>query len=183
MPSKKTHIVIAALGLAVVGGGAWYWQNKVAAPGATGVAGGSAAGTGSGAPVPGAGPGRQAGGPGAGGGAGLGHRKPLARQVLHQTQVERQLPGVEALEQRQHPFTLVGGDKVVGVLDAGTNALQRQQLTRTQPCPQRAGGLGRDFGEDGHGGPDQKVSTGQTRWPAPSRALDGSPPGAGGLIS
>jgi len=69
MPSKKTHIVIAAIGLAVVGGGAWYWQNKVAAPGATGVAGGASMGTGSGAPAPGAAPGRQAGGPGGGGGA------------------------------------------------------------------------------------------------------------------
>lgn len=60
MPSKKTHIVIAALGIAVVGGSAWYWQNKVAVSGATGTAGSSA---------PGAGPGKQAGGPGAGGGA------------------------------------------------------------------------------------------------------------------
>ncbi len=62
MASKKLHIVIAVLGIALVGGGAWYWQNKASRPGAGApTAGGTA-------PAPGP----QGAGPGAAGRGGLG---------------------------------------------------------------------------------------------------------------
>lgn len=54
MPSRKTHLAIAALGIAVLGGLAWFWQNKGAggfgAPVAGGMAGASVPATSSAAP-------------------------------------------------------------------------------------------------------------------------------------
>lgn len=56
MASKKIHTVIAVLGIAVLGGAAWYWQNK-----------GPGAGTGSAVPTGSAAPRAAAGGPAPGG--------------------------------------------------------------------------------------------------------------------
>lgn len=67
MASKKIHIVIAVLGIALVGGGAWYWQNKADRAGAGTTAGGSAPAAKS--PSPGGAPGA---GPGTGGRGGTG---------------------------------------------------------------------------------------------------------------
>ena len=49
-----------------------------------------------------------------------------ARQMRHQVEVERQLVGGQALVQRQDEAASLGGDEVVGVLDAGSD---RRELT------------------------------------------------------
>ena len=67
MPSKKLYVVTAVLGIALAGGGAWYWQNKMPRQGAMPAASsgqpgaGPAAAGGPGAPGPG---GAARGGPG-----------------------------------------------------------------------------------------------------------------------
>ncbi len=67
----------------------------------------------------------------------VGHRNAALGQVLHQVQVEGQLREAQALEQRQHPLAapavLLGGEEVVGVLDAAVDAAQGDQLTQPQP--------------------------------------------------
>jgi membrane fusion protein (multidrug efflux system) len=69
MALKKIHTLVAVLGLGLLGGGAWYWQNK--GPGAGAAAGGAAPPAapgpqGPGAPGAGAGPGGRGPGPSAG---------------------------------------------------------------------------------------------------------------------
>ncbi len=65
MASRRTHWIVAVLGLAVLGGGAWYWQNR-----GTGVAKPAEGATMAGSTMPGAsasggtGGGRPGGGPG-----------------------------------------------------------------------------------------------------------------------
>ena len=68
MAIKKIHTVIAVLGIGLLGGGAWYWQNK--GPGSGGI---SVAGAASAPKGPAAGPGAP-GAPGGPAGAGRGHR-------------------------------------------------------------------------------------------------------------
>ena len=84
----------------------------------------------------------------------VGHRDAALGQVLHQVQVEGQLLGGEALEQRQHPLGLLaflhGGQEVVGVLDAALDAAQLAELAQDQPLRQLARLLLRHFGEDRH---------------------------------
>ena len=123
-------------------------------------------------------------------GARLGHRQTAAGQVLHQAQVERQLLGAQALEQRQHPLASGGGDEVIGVFDARGDALELQQAAAAQAFGQSANLGGQNFGEHGHRGTGQgdrvvaqKVNTGQRLWPTPSRPLDGSLPAGAVWIS
>ncbi|MPN36124.1 hypothetical protein SDC9_183630 [bioreactor metagenome] len=80
----------------------------------------------------------------------IGHGNAAVRQMLHQVQVERQLLGGQALEQREHVFALVRGEKVVGVLDAAFDAAQLRQFAQLQTAQQIARLFGGDFGEDGH---------------------------------
>ena len=52
------------------------------------------------------------------------HGNPGLCQMLHQVEVKRQLLGTQALEQCQHPLSLVGRQKIVGVFNAALNAAQ-----------------------------------------------------------
>ena len=87
-------------------------------------------------------------------GAGLGHRHIMLRQVFHQSQIKRQLHQAEAFEQREYQLPALpgqlGGDKVVGVLDAACAALQRAQFAQAKLLHERAGLLGSDLGVDRH---------------------------------
>jgi hypothetical protein len=92
----------------------------------------------------------------AGVGMRLRHRHAALGQVLHQPQVEGQLLGGEALEQRQHitlqmAVALAAVDEVVGVLDARADAAQRRELPEGEMVQQSLGLGGADFGENGHG--------------------------------
>jgi hypothetical protein len=70
------------------------------------------------------------------------------RQVLHQAEEERQVGGIEPLEQRQHETTVHRVDVVIGVLDAFADALEAEQLGQ-RVLAQELDELGvRDFGED-----------------------------------
>ena len=93
----------------------------------------------------------------------VGHGHAAVRQMLHQVQVERQLLGREALEQRQHELALVAGQKVVGVLDAALNAAQLHQLAQLQTAQQLARlGIG-DFGKNGHRSGGRRKKKGKGR--------------------
>lgn len=86
----------------------------------------------------------------------LGHRHAALGEVLHQPQVEGQLLGGQALEQRQHvAVQMVVGlgavDEVIGVLDAGADAAQRTQRAELEVVQQGLRLCGADFGENGHG--------------------------------
>ena len=85
-------------------------------------------------------------------GIGLGcrHRNAFVGQMLHQIQVKGQLLGAQALEQGQHPFALVGGQKVVGVFNTTLNATQFGQLTQGNTTQQLARVFVGDFGKNGH---------------------------------
>jgi len=80
----------------------------------------------------------------------VGHGNAGLRQVLHQVQVEGQLLGRQALEQRQHPLALFGGEKVVGVLYAALDAAQLLEGTQGHAAQQLARVFVGDFGENGH---------------------------------
>ena len=106
-------------------------------------------------------------------GARVGHGHAAVRQVLHQVQVERQLPGRQALEQRQNELALVAGQEIVGVLDAAFDAAQRHQLAEVQEAQQIARLFIGDFSENGHrsaGGmrknPEEKAGAGGAAPPA-----------------
>ena len=63
------------------------------------------------------------------------HGYAVVGQVFHQPQVERQLLHAQPFEQRQHKGGLVGGDEVVGVLDAARatrHSLEGSQLKALQ---------------------------------------------------
>ncbi len=94
-------------------------------------------------------------------GARLGHRQALARQVLHQAQIERELLEAEALEHRQHPVALVGVHEVVGVLDAAGAAAHRGERAGVQRAQQRRRRRDVDFRVDSHQG--IRVSVAPTR--------------------
>ncbi len=49
-------------------------------------------------------------------------------QVIHQVETEWQLADMQGFEQRQHPAPTAGIDKVVGVFDAGADALEMLQI-------------------------------------------------------
>jgi len=60
----------------------------------------------------------------------------VLRQVRHQSEIERQFCRREFFEQRQHEAPASGGHEVVGILDAGGDALhphQRSQAVELQP--------------------------------------------------
>ncbi len=71
----------------------------------------------------------------------LGHGNAALRQVFHQLQIKRQLLKVQPLKQRQHIVmglaVTLGGDKIIGVLDAAGAALQALQRTQPQLLQQR----------------------------------------------
>ena len=52
----------------------------------------------------------------------IGHRHAVRRQMAHQVEVERQLRGVQVLEDRQDVLAARRGQKEVAVLDAGRDA-------------------------------------------------------------
>ncbi|MNV67615.1 hypothetical protein D3C71_1604210 [compost metagenome] len=81
----------------------------------------------------------------------IGHGNAGMREVLHQVQVERQLLGREALEQRQDPLTLIGGQEVVGVLYASLDAAQALEGAQRQVAQQFARLFFGDFGKNSHG--------------------------------
>ena len=82
----------------------------------------------------------------------------VAGKMRHQVQIERQFLAGELLEQGQHEPAVAGGDEIVGVLDAGKNALQvGQHADRVILEPGREL-LGRDGGEDGHRMADYRFS-------------------------
>jgi len=97
----------------------------------------------------------------------VGHGDALARQVLHQVQIEGQLLEAQSLEQGQHVVVrlalALGGDEIVGVLDAARAASHRHQLAQVQTAQQRRSLGLRDFGIDSH---DQKFSRRQLLLPA-----------------
>ena len=62
----------------------------------------------------------------------------MRRQVRHQVHVERQFVRFELLEQRQNVAAVRRGDEVIGVFDAGGNALEaREGADRIIPEPRR----------------------------------------------
>ena len=65
-------------------------------------------------------------------------RDAVAREVRHQVEVERQLVGRQALEQREHVAALRRGDEVVGVLDAGLDRLAATRACRPNSSPSHA---------------------------------------------
>ncbi len=60
--------------------------------------------------------------------AGAGNAVP--RKVRHQVEKERQVVRGEFLKQRQHETSVAGRDEIIGVLDAGGNALQFEQCSQ-----------------------------------------------------
>ncbi|MCY1543659.1 hypothetical protein D9M68_794850 [compost metagenome] len=95
-------------------------------------------------------------------GRGLGHRDALARQVLHEVQVIRQLLETQALEHGQHVFVRHAvahrGGEIVGVFNAPLDATQLGEVSQAQAVQQGGGFAKRDFGVNGHEGAarDQK---------------------------
>ena len=70
----------------------------------------------------------------------VGHCNATPGQVLHEVQVKRQLLKAQPLKQRQDVLPLIGIDKVVGVFNAASAALDALQLAEAQ-CLQEVGGL------------------------------------------
>ena len=66
--------------------------------------------------------------------AAVGHRRQadhaVARQVAHQVQIVGQLFQLERFKQGQHIAALRGGDKVIGVGDAGSDAFSSTNWPR-----------------------------------------------------
>ena len=71
-------------------------------------------------------------------------------QVLHQPQVKRQLFGGQPLKQSQHQRRHIGGDKVVGVLNAARAALHFLQVTELEGLKESVGLVERDLCVDRH---------------------------------
>jgi hypothetical protein len=101
------------------------------------------------------------------------HRQAALGVVLHQREVERQLGGGEALEQRQHVAAVRGVGEVVGVLDAAGARREREQLADADARRQRRRFLEFDFGVRPPSA-RQKRRTLQTRLPAEPREVPGS---------
>ena len=59
----------------------------------------------------------------------MGAGYPVLGEKGHEVKKERQLLGGQFLENRQHILTRGGGDEVVGVFDAGTDAGEIDQFT------------------------------------------------------
>ncbi len=51
-------------------------------------------------------------------------RNPLARQMRHQVEVNRQFVRLELLEQREYVAAMRSSDVIIGVFDAGHNTLK-----------------------------------------------------------
>jgi hypothetical protein len=83
-------------------------------------------------------------------GAGLGHGQAALRQMAHELEVEGQLVGRQALEQRQHPLALLGAQEVVGVFDAAADRVERAHGPQVQLLGQGFGLGPAHFGVDGH---------------------------------
>lgn len=71
--------------------------------------------------------------------------------MLHQMQIEGQLLEAQALKKGQHVLALVGGQKVVGVLNTALNALQRLKGAKGHAAQQIARIFIGNFGENSHG--------------------------------
>ena len=54
----------------------------------------------------------------------------VACQMRHQIQIKWQLISAENFEQREYKAAIAGGDEIVGILDAGCDALQFHKLTQ-----------------------------------------------------
>ncbi len=67
------------------------------------------------------------------------HPHVMVGQVLHQAQVEGKLLERQALEQREHIGALIGGDEVIGVLDAAAAPLHFGQGAQVQRLQESAG--------------------------------------------
>ncbi len=74
----------------------------------------------------------------------------MSRKMRHQAQIERQLVGLKFLEQRQDEAALRGGDEVVGVFDAGRDALKAGQRADRVVSEPGAELFGSNDGENGH---------------------------------
>jgi hypothetical protein len=81
---------------------------------------------------------------------GFGHRQAALCEVLHEAQVEGQLRVRQALEQGEHPGAAIGGDEVVGVLDAGTDRRQLGQHAAARRATKASTSWAPQLGEDRH---------------------------------